>query len=182
MSVGVGQLGESHRDAAAAASTGHDDIKQQSTSSRNGNGSSTSATPPAAAPSPFHLIAAALAAAAAAIGAALRRVFAPKLSPGHINRLLGTNFSVMKFLGSRTLKPFLQDTIQLIPLSLTMWGMMMSNPPVVLRVLSQVGARVLGAWFVHYYALVVYTVAHAVLWPLRRVLGREGGGGYRLQR
>ena len=42
-----------------------------------------------------------------------------KIPPDHINAVLATNFSVMQFLGDSVLRPFLQDTIQFIPLCLT---------------------------------------------------------------
>jgi hypothetical protein len=90
----------------------------------------------------------------------------------------------MRFLGLWALKPFLQDTIRLVPLTLTMWGMMAAAPRVVLRVLRQVGAAVVAGWALHYLALLAYTAADAAAAPLRRLLGgREGrGGGYVLQR
>lgn len=117
-------------------------------------------------------------------GAAPQRRRRPlvKLPPGHINALLACNFSVMSFLGLRALKPFLQDTIRLGPLTLTMWGMMLASPVTITRVLFQVGPKVLTSWFGHYYALAAYTLGHALAAPLRAVLGRGARGGYRLQR
>ena len=49
-----------------------------------------------------------------------RRGRAGFLPRDHINRLLRCNFSVMKLLGERVMRPFVQDTMQLGPLSLTM--------------------------------------------------------------
>lgn len=60
----------------------------------------------------------------------------------HINQLLAVNFATMRFLGEWVLKPFLQDTIQLVPLTLTMTGMMLANPVAIIRVLLQVRAAV----------------------------------------
>jgi hypothetical protein len=100
--------------------------------------------------------------------------------PSHVNQLLGCNFGVMAALGPRVLKPFLQDTIQLLPLSLTMAGMMLRGPLVIARVLAQLGPRLLLRWMAHYAALVVYTVAHHVVGRPLRALAR--GRGYRLQR
>ncbi|KAG2452103.1 hypothetical protein HYH02_003137 [Chlamydomonas schloesseri] len=88
----------------------------------------------------------------------------------HVNEILGTNFGVMGVLGDRVLKPFLQDTIQLVPLSLSMTGMMLSNPVTVSRVLMQVGPKTLVAWFAHYFALVAYSLGHVLLSPLRGVI------------
>lgn len=48
---------------------------------------------------------------------------------------------VFQFLGDRVLRPFLQDTIQLLPLGLTMTGMMLLNPGAIFRVLAQVRDR-----------------------------------------
>eukprot|EP00775_Hariotina_reticulata_P005190 gene5190-5428_t len=113
------------------------------------------------------------------------------LPANHINALLGANFTVMSVLGLRVLKPFLQDTLQLGPLALTMFGMMLVKPLVITRVLWQglegvrlvclslsgsmecdesavkVGPRVLLGWFGHFAALTAYTLAHHLLRPLR---------------
>eukprot|EP00200_Dunaliella_tertiolecta_P004109 CAMPEP_0202356744 /NCGR_PEP_ID=MMETSP1126-20121109/11068_1 /ASSEMBLY_ACC=CAM_ASM_000457 /TAXON_ID=3047 /ORGANISM="Dunaliella tertiolecta, Strain CCMP1320" /LENGTH=163 /DNA_ID=CAMNT_0048949525 /DNA_START=112 /DNA_END=603 /DNA_ORIENTATION=+ len=66
-----------------------------------------------------------------------------KLPANHVNEVLACNFDVMKVLGDRVLRPFLQDTIQLVPLSLSMVGMMAANPVAISRVLLQVGPRTL---------------------------------------
>ena len=47
-------------------------------------------------------------------------------------------FCAMQILGDWALRPFLQDTIQLVPLGLAMTGMMLRNPLAVSRVLLQV--------------------------------------------
>ncbi|KAG2423187.1 hypothetical protein HXX76_010955 [Chlamydomonas incerta] len=93
-----------------------------------------------------------------------------RLPYSHVNEILGTNFGVMGVLGDRVLKPFLQDTIQLVPLSLSMTGMMLSNPVTVSRVLLQVGPKTLVSWFAHYFALVAYSLGHVLLSPLRGVV------------
>lgn len=95
----------------------------------------------------------------------------------HINQLLACNFAVMKFLGERVLKPFLQDTIQLVPLTLTMWGMMLHSPVAVSRVLVQLGPSTLAKWFGHYVALLAYTLLYWITRPLRGVFR-----GYTFQR
>ncbi len=63
----------------------------------------------------------------------------------HICRVLACNFGVMALFGDRVLKPFLQDTIQLLPLTLTMTGMMVANPIAITRVLAQVRAATQAA-------------------------------------
>ena len=47
----------------------------------------------------------------------------------------------MKFLGPWVLRPFLQDTIRWLPLTLAMNGMLFSDPIVIARVVSQVSSK-----------------------------------------
>ncbi|GIL61770.1 hypothetical protein Vafri_16159, partial [Volvox africanus] len=91
-----------------------------------------------------------------------------KLPFSHVNEILGCNFGVMGVLGDRVLRPFLQDTIQLLPLSLSMVGMMLANPLTVSRVLLQVGPQTLVGWFVHYTALLAFSLTYQVLRPMRQ--------------
>lgn len=100
-----------------------------------------------------------------------------KLPHTHINEILGTNFRAMKILGDRVLRPFLQDTIQFVPLTLSMTGMLLLNPIVISRVFTQVGPKTLGMWFIHYTALGTYTLGHVLLAPLRSVIP-----GFKFQR
>lgn len=72
----------------------------------------------------------------------------------------------MRVLGARVLRPFLQDTLQLLPLTVTMWGMMLANPIAIFRVLGHVGPAVVAGWCKHYAMLTLYTFLHAVLSPL----------------
>lgn len=97
--------------------------------------------------------------------------------PDHVNRLMKCNFSVMRRLGEWVLHPFLQDTLQFLPLAVTMLGMSFRDPLVVMRVVSQVGAMTLLRWVQHYFALATYTVLHVTVgrlaassdvWRLRR--------------
>lgn len=60
------------------------------------------------------------------------------LPPDHVNKLLACNFRVMNFLGDRALRPFLQDTIRWLPLTLAMNGMFFSDPILISKVLVQV--------------------------------------------
>ncbi len=89
------------------------------------------------------------------------------LPADHVNVVLGVNFAVMNVLGDRVLRPFLQDTIQLLPLAATMTGMMLANPLAISRVLLQVGPKNLSSWFGHFFALVAYTTLHTLSTPLR---------------
>jgi hypothetical protein len=92
------------------------------------------------------------------------------LPANHVNALLGANFAVMRALGSRVLRPFLQDTLQLLPLTATMVGMLLVRPLVIARVLRQVGPRVLTGWLGHFVALAAFTVCHKILLPLVSLL------------
>lgn len=91
-----------------------------------------------------------------------------------VNQVLATNFGVMRILGDRVIRPFLQDTIQLVPLSLSMTGMLIANPIVIGRVLLQVGPQAIGYWFAHYIGLVVYTLGFLMLKPFRGVFPSFG--------
>ncbi|MEW5307740.1 MAG: hypothetical protein WDW36_010116 [Sanguina aurantia] len=92
----------------------------------------------------------------------------------HVNELLAANFGAMGVLGDRVLRPFLQDTIQLVPLSMSMVGMLLLNPLAVVRTLIQVGPVVLGTWLVHYTALIAYTLAYTLLKPVRHLVPSFG--------
>ena len=85
----------------------------------------------------------------------------------HVNRLLRCNFAVMKVLGDRILRPFVQDAIQAGPLALTMWGMMLKAPITITAVLFQVGPWMILKWFAHFFALLSAAVLFLVLRPLR---------------
>lgn len=106
------------------------------------------------------------------------------LRPGYVNRLLKCSFGVQSALGDAVMRPFLQDTIQFVPLSLTMAGMMFRDPLAITQVGRQVGARTMAAWFGHKLALLAYTVAHLLVRGLRRLPGVEGlvRGSYWLAR
>jgi hypothetical protein len=47
------------------------------------------------------------------------------LPANHVNRLLRTNFSVLRLLGEGAMRPFLQDTLRFWPLAATMLGMLL---------------------------------------------------------
>jgi len=88
----------------------------------------------------------------------------------HINRLMRCNMIVMKLFGDRVMRPFLQDTLQFLPLAATMGGMLLKDPIVVCRVLFQLGPMLIAEWFVHFISMLVYTFGNMVLWPMRRVV------------
>ena len=90
------------------------------------------------------------------------------LPADHINRLMRCNFTVLKFLGERIMRPFLQDTLQFGPLAATMGCMLLNDPIVVCRVLLQVGPLMILQWFRHFLSLGWMTLAHTILWPWKR--------------
>ncbi len=67
--------------------------------------------------------------------------------------------------------------VQLVPLSLTMAGMMLRNPVAISRVLLQLGPGTVLPWFGHYIALLTYTSLHLICTPLRNAVKRTGGAG-----
>ncbi|KAK9789952.1 hypothetical protein WJX73_001292 [Symbiochloris irregularis] len=95
------------------------------------------------------------------------------LAPNHINKLLCCNFQVMQLLGEGVVRRFVQDTCQWGPLSLTMAAMLLRNPLLIMRVVAQVGPRMLFQWFGHYATLTLYAFM-ARVGPLLRRLPRLG--------
>uniref|UniRef100_A0A7R9VAJ3 Lycopene beta-cyclase n=1 Tax=Chlamydomonas euryale TaxID=1486919 RepID=A0A7R9VAJ3_9CHLO len=104
------------------------------------------------------------------------------LPPGHVNEVLAANFWVMRRLGDWALRPFLQDTIQLVPLGVAMTGMLFRAPVAIARVLVQIGPNTLGGWFFHFTALLTYTLAHALLERTAGALPKPVRESYRVQR
>ena len=105
MSVGVGQLtggGGKGGSAPSSSSSSNGASSSSNGTSSNGNGAHGSSGAGEAAPRvpPWR-----------------------RLPPGHVNKLLACTFGVMRVLGDRALRPFLQDTMQLLPLAATMAGM-----------------------------------------------------------
>jgi lycopene cyclase CruP len=88
------------------------------------------------------------------------------LPPDQINRLLRCNFTVLRALGAWVLRPFLTDTFRALPLALTMMGMSLVDPMCVLRSMRQVGPGLVLSWVRHFFALTLFTLAHAVVQPL----------------
>jgi hypothetical protein len=58
------------------------------------------------------------------------------LPPDHVNRLLRCNFSVLRLLGDRVMRPFLKDTLQLGPLAAMMAGMLLRCSSTMLALLT----------------------------------------------
>ncbi|KAI3426308.1 hypothetical protein D9Q98_008681 [Chlorella vulgaris] len=77
-----------------------------------------------------------------------------------INRLLAANFKAMEELGEPTLKPFLQDVIQLKPLVQTLTKQMVSDPLMVPQILARVGPAAMADWMLHLLGLAAYSFLH----------------------
>ncbi|PRW45123.1 fad dependent oxidoreductase [Chlorella sorokiniana] len=82
-----------------------------------------------------------------------------------INRLLAGNFKAMEKLGEPTLKPFLQDVIQLGPLVRTMGQQMVMEPLLVPQILLRVGPAAMADWLLHLLGLAAYTFLD---WDLKK--------------
>lgn len=96
-----------------------------------------------------------------------------KLPPSNfINKLLGTNFRVMEKLGDGVLRPFNQDVVQFVPLTLTLGGMMVAEPLFIPVLLSQLGVKPIAQWFVHYVSLALYTILYVTVGPVFSLVGK----------
>lgn len=74
-----------------------------------------------------------------------------------INKLLDGNFGAMEQLGDAVLRPFLQDVVQLQPLTRTLLGQVIRKPLFVIDIFKNVGFAPLAEWVLHYMWLSVYT-------------------------
>jgi lycopene cyclase CruP len=74
-----------------------------------------------------------------------------------INKLLAGNFAAMEELGDPVLRPFLQDIIQLKPLSQTLLKQVIDDPLFVIQIFRNVGLYPLADWLVHYIGLATFT-------------------------
>lgn len=88
--------------------------------------------------------------------------------PEFINSLLGSNFASMERNGDATLKPFLQDVVQFVPLSKTLFGQVSADPSMIPQILKHVGPVPLLDWTRHYIALGLYSVLNRLAAPLLR--------------
>lgn len=82
-----------------------------------------------------------------------------QVNPQQINNLMNGVFAVMDRLGSKVLKPFLQDVIQFVPLAKTL---PLVNPKLVLPLLPQIGINSLISWSIHYLILLLYSGLYGV--------------------
>lgn len=89
-----------------------------------------------------------------------------KIDPNQINELLAVVFQTMQQLGDKVLHPFLQDVVRVLPLSQTLFWMMLKHPKLVTKIIAQVGPVALLDWVNHYLKLGVYSA----LYPLGSAL------------
>lgn len=87
-----------------------------------------------------------------------------------INRLLATIFADMARLGEPTLKPFLQDVVQLSGLSQTLAITALKHPALVAQIIPQVGLAPLLNWMRHYAGLAGYSALHPLVQAVRPLL------------
>ncbi|KAJ4835336.1 hypothetical protein Tsubulata_044464 [Turnera subulata] len=90
--------------------------------------------------------------------------------PEFINELLYVNFQSMQRLGDPVLRPFLQDVIQLGPLSKTLGLVMLTKPLIIPSIFKQVGIPVLLDWSGHFFMLIYYTLLSTFADPVIRPL------------
>jgi lycopene cyclase CruP len=81
-----------------------------------------------------------------------------KVPEQQINHLLATIFEDMARLGDRTLKPFLQDVVQFIPLAKTLLVTSVNIRCWWRTIIPQVGIPALTAWIGHYLSLAIYSL------------------------
>lgn len=82
------------------------------------------------------------------------------IAPDQINQLLRDIFQEMQTLGDPVLRPFLQDVVQFIPLSKTLFRASIAHPLLIFKILPQVGLLALLDWMVHFVSLAVYSLLH----------------------
>ena len=84
-------------------------------------------------------------------------------APDFVNRLLRTNFAIMRDLGPAVLKPFNQDVVQprglLAVLAQATPRAPLSTPPLVLAL----GPAELASWLGHFGAMLAFDAAHHAL-------------------
>jgi hypothetical protein len=84
----------------------------------------------------------------------------PPVTPGEwsedfISRVLVATFAVMEERGEAVMLPFLQDTLRVDGLALTIGGLMLTSPVVAVEILVRLGPVPLADWFVHFAAMCV---------------------------
>ncbi|MGL5922326.1 FAD-binding oxidoreductase [Chroococcidiopsis sp.] len=89
---------------------------------------------------------------------AMRADIGGNIPPDRINRLLAVVFLTMQQLGDRVLKPFLQDVVQFLPLTQTLFKTAIAHPLLIAQIIPHVGLGALIDWTIHYTNLGIYSV------------------------
>mmetsp|Transcript_13429 Transcript_13429/g.42610 ORF Transcript_13429/g.42610 Transcript_13429/m.42610 type:complete len:612 (+) Transcript_13429:15-1850(+) len=76
-------------------------------------------------------------------------------SADFISKVLVATFEVMEARGEAVMLPFLQDTLRIDGLALTIGGLMLSAPLTAVEILIRLGPVPLADWFVHFAAMVL---------------------------
>lgn len=92
------------------------------------------------------------------------------MDPNLIVDLLSNNFRSMNNMGIDTLKPFLQDVVQFVPLLKTLGGVTFAAPLSIPPLLLHVGPGPLIDWMGHLILMGVYTGAHSFVSPLLKLI------------
>ncbi|PSB42116.1 FAD-dependent oxidoreductase [Chroococcidiopsis sp. CCNUC1] len=89
---------------------------------------------------------------------AMRADVRETIPPDRINRLLAVVFLTMQQLGDRVLRPFLQDVVQFLPLTQTLFKTAIAHPLLIAQIIPHVGLGALIDWTIHYTNLGIYSV------------------------
>ena len=79
---------------------------------------------------------------------------------------LSNSFSSMARLGDATMRPFLQDVLQFLPLLRTLGLAAVQDPLTPFKIVPQVGLAAMGDFFVHFFAMGMYTLLATTLGPI----------------
>lgn len=98
----------------------------------------------------------------------------PPVTPGawpedFISKVLVSTFVVMEARGEAVMLPFLQDTLRVDGLALTIGGLMVYSPLVAVEILVRLGPLPLADWFVHFAGMLLGTALGSE--PARAAVG-----------
>jgi hypothetical protein len=89
-----------------------------------------------------------------------------KVAPQFVNRLLATNFEVMDGMGTRTIKPFLQDVVRFDSLVGSLAKSFQADPLFMPEIVKHVGIPTLVEWVGHVGMMGVYGALDTVVSPV----------------
>jgi hypothetical protein len=88
------------------------------------------------------------------------------IDPKFVNRLLATNFQVMDKMGSKTMKPFLQDVVRFDGLVGSLAGSFAADPTFMPQIVSTVGIPELVKWMGHVGNMGTFSILDAAAAPV----------------